>query len=165
MTMGTTDGSFLNDRQMAEAIVGQWAKVGVKVDLKVLDTTTLSAALASRKIPTQSLLGQILTSEYDADGILTTLFYAGTIKGGPPRSVASYVTLPLVDHYLYKGRSTLDPEVRKEAYRNALKILRAEVPMVYLFQLEGIYGVSKRLIFKPRPTQFLYVSEMEFRGP
>jgi ABC-type transport system substrate-binding protein len=59
-----------------------------------------------------------------------------------------------------QARYTLDPKKRKELYTEATRIIHEEKPWLELFQEVVIYGVAKRLSFKPRPDYRLIVSEM-----
>ena len=163
ITLGSPNGRYLNDRQVAEAIVGQWAKIGVKAELRVTEWSTYVGGINNRKVPTDAVLLGWGNNEFDADGTLYTLFYAGTVKGGPPPSLFGYVKLPVADQYIVQARTTLDQEVRKDAYAKALKVLRAEVPWVFLHQQEDLYGVSKRVDWKPRGDERIIVADMAFK--
>lgn len=163
MTLGSPNGRYLNDRQVAEAIVGQWAKIGVKAELRVQEWSTYVGAINQRKVPTDAVLLGWGNNEFDADNTLYTLFYAGTVKGGPPPAIFSYVKLPAADQYIIKAQRTVDADERKDAYSKALKVLRAEVPWVFLHQQEDIYGVSKRVDWKPRPDERIIVADMAFK--
>jgi ABC-type transport system substrate-binding protein len=59
-----------------------------------------------------------------------------------------------------QARYSLDQKKRKELYTEATRIMHEEKPWLELFQEVVIYGVSKRLSFKPRADYRLIVSEM-----
>ena len=63
------------------------------------------------------------------------------------------------------ARYSLDPKKRKELYAEATRIIHEEKPWLELFQEVIIYGVSKRMSFKPRPDYRLIVSEMTAAKP
>jgi peptide/nickel transport system substrate-binding protein len=44
---------------------------------------------------------------------------------------------------LHEGRTTVDQNKRAERYRAAQEILHQEGPMVWLYQMEHIYGMRK----------------------
>jgi ABC-type transport system substrate-binding protein len=58
------------------------------------------------------------------------------------------------------ARYTLDQKKRKELYTEATRLIHEEKPWLELFQEVIIYGVSKRMSFKPRPDYRLIVAEM-----
>jgi ABC-type transport system substrate-binding protein len=59
-----------------------------------------------------------------------------------------------------QARFSLDPRKRRELYVEATRIVHDEKPWVELFQEVVIYGVSPRVVVKPRPDYRLIVSEM-----
>ena len=63
------------------------------------------------------------------------------------------------------ARYTLDQKKRKELYMAATGIIHDEKPWLELFQEVIIYGVYKRMSFKPRPDYRLIVSEMTAAKP
>ena len=63
-----------------------------------------------------------------------------------------------------QARYSLDARKRKELYTEATRIIHDEKPWLELFQEVVIYGVSKRMAFKPRSDYRLIVSEMTVGG-
>ncbi len=59
-----------------------------------------------------------------------------------------------------QARYTLDQKKRKELYAEATRLIHEDKPWLELFQEVIIYGVSKRITFKPRADYRLIVSEM-----
>jgi peptide/nickel transport system substrate-binding protein len=163
MTLGSPNGRYLNDRQVAEAIVGQLGRIGVKVELRVQEWSSYVGAINARKVQTDAVLLGWGNNEFDADNSLYSLFYAGTVKGGPRGSLFSYVTLPTADSFMLQAQRTLDQDVRKDLYAKTLRVLRADAPWVFLHQQEDIYGVSKRVDWKPRPDERLIAYDMDLK--
>jgi ABC-type transport system substrate-binding protein len=73
---------------------------------------------------------------------------SATSRSTPPRTIADV------------ARYSLDPKKRKELYTEATRMVHDEKPWLELFQEVVIYGVSKRMTFKPRSDYRLIVSEM-----
>jgi hypothetical protein len=57
-------------------------------------------------------------------------------------------------------RYSLDLGQRKALYTEATRIIHEDKPWLKLFQEVVVYGVSKRVTFKPRADYRLIVSEM-----
>ncbi len=163
MTMGSPNGRYLNDRQIAEALVGQLAQVGVRVELRVQEWSTYVGQILERRIPTDAVLLGWGNNEFDADNSLYSLFYGGTVRGGPRQVAFSYIRSVPLDNALLQAQRTTDPEQRKKLYLDALRVLRAESPWIFLHQQEDLYGVAKRVDWKPRPDERLFVSEMSLK--
>jgi peptide/nickel transport system substrate-binding protein len=73
------------------------------------------------------------------------------------------VTLPTADSFMLQAQRTLDQDVRKDLYAKTLRVLRADAPWVFLHQQEDIYGVSKRVDWKPRPDERLIAYDMDLK--
>jgi len=59
-----------------------------------------------------------------------------------------------------QARYSLDPKKRRALYTEATRILHEDKPWLELFQEVVIYGVSKRVSFKPRADYRLVAAEM-----
>ena len=69
-----------------------------------------------------------------------------------------------VDAVLLAARSSVNPEVRREQYRKALALIREEAPMIFLHRQVDIYGVSKRIQWKPRSDERIWLVEAAIKG-
>jgi len=159
-TMGSPNGRYLNDRQVAEAVVGQLAQVGVTADLRVQEWTSYVGQVLERAIPTDAWLIGWGNSQFDADNSIFSLLYGGTIEGGAPRSVFTYMFNAEVDQMLATARATVDQDVRAQLYADSLSIIRGEAPWIFLYQQSDIYGVSSRVDWAPRPDELIWAFEI-----
>jgi len=160
-TMGSPSGRYLNDRQVAEAVVGQLAQVGVKADLKVQEWSSYVGQILERKIPTDAWLIGWGNAQFDADNTLFTLLYGGTVEGGPNKTVFDYWQDPEFDKYIIEAQTVVDQAKRKELYRKALERVRAGAPWIFLYQQKDIYGVNKRVKWQPRPDELIWAFDAE----
>ena len=160
-TMGSPSGRYLNDRQVAEAIVGQLAKVGVKVELRVQEWSSYVGQILERKIPTDAWLIGWGNAQFDADNTLFTLLYGGTVEGGPPQTRFSYWADPAFDEAVLEAQSVVDQAKRQALYKQALERVRAGAPWIFLYEQEDIYGVNKRVKWQPRPDELIWAFDAE----
>lgn len=162
-TMGSPNGRYLNDRQVAEAVVGQLAQVGVTADLRVQEWTSYVGQVLERAIPTDAWLIGWGNSQFDADNSIFSLLYGGSIEGGAPRSVFTYMVNNQVDELLATARATVDQGIRAELYAESLNIIRGEAPWIFLYQQSDIYGVGNRVNWTPRPDEVIWAYEIALR--
>ena len=59
-----------------------------------------------------------------------------------------------------QARTTLDQNKRRQIYTEATQIVHDEKPWLELFQEVVVYGVNRRVSFKPRADYRLIASEM-----
>ncbi len=162
-SMGSPSGRYLNDRQVAEAIVGQLAKIGVKVDLKVQEWSSYVGQILERKIPTDAWLIGWGNAQFDADNTLFTMLYGGTLVDAPPQSLFDYWQDPELDQVLLAAQSEMDVEERLDYYRDALWFIREGAPWIFLYQQKDIYGVNTRVKWQPRPDELIWAFDAEIK--
>jgi peptide/nickel transport system substrate-binding protein len=83
---------------------------------------------------------------FDAEGLYYDLMHSN--------GVWSYVRIPELDKLIERARTTLDARVRTEAYAKAQQIVKEEAPWLFLYAVNGVWGVSKRVDWKPQRDEF-----------
>lgn len=161
-TMGSPSGRYLNDRLVAEAVVGQLAEIGVQVELQVQEWSSYVGQVLERQVPTDSYLIGWGNSNYDADRTLFTMLYGGTVEGGPDQAVFSYFQNNEYDQLILQARETLDENERLELYRQAQEIVVAEAPWLFLYQQGDVYGVSTNLDWEPVANELIWAYSASF---
>lgn len=151
-------GRYAQDREVAEALVGQWAQVGIEVDLNINEwsvqlTKYRATANPANEDPANELVEAHFmgwgTSTFDADDVLW-----GAFARQPNKS--NYVNEEVIE-LVTEAHTSLDQELREENYARALRIIHAEVPWLFLFQQFDIYGVDASLEWEPREDQLIEV--------
>lgn len=136
-----------------QALQDQLKQIGV--DLPI---TNLEFAVYLKKIQNQDWqdirFGQWSCSCLDADGVINPLFNS--------QSGWSSYSNPGLDKDLTAGRSTLDANMRKQAYSRALKTLRDASPGIPLWQVYATYGAKKTLRWQPTVDEQFYIMDMAF---
>ncbi len=74
-----------------------------------------------------------------------TAKYFSTASATPAGSNYNHYTNPTVDGLLVQGRAANDVAERKAIYTKVALILNDEVPWIYLWRMNSIYGVNKRV--------------------
>ncbi|MCD6266025.1 MAG: ABC transporter substrate-binding protein [Deltaproteobacteria bacterium] len=128
----TGSGRYLMDKQIAEAISGMLAKVGIKARLKVYEWGKYEQVRKAHRVEPLYLLGWGNTMS-DADGTLLPLFFSKS-------KYSNYVN-PTLDKMMLSARYQMDPEKRKAQYSEILKLIKDEAPWIFLYQQMDNYGV------------------------
>jgi peptide/nickel transport system substrate-binding protein len=137
LTMASPSGRYMNDREVAEAIVGMLGNVGIKVTLNFKEWGVMSAERISRTIKEGMFLLGSGNTIRDAD----FRFY-GQLHGSSP---LSYFHHQEFDRLIDRARSITDQAERQKLYSQALRILQDEVPWIPLYRSMALYGISNRL--------------------
>jgi peptide/nickel transport system substrate-binding protein len=152
------NGTMVNDKALIEAIVDMWSKAGIRGKIEMMEMGARQRMNNERAVPPSGLfLGNPQSTLLDADGSLWRIFHPTGFNG-------KYWTGSQPGQRFYElmeqARYTLDQKKRKALYTEATVIFHDEKPSVELFQEVVVYGVSRRVSFKPRADFRLIVSEM-----
>ncbi len=88
-----------------------------------------------------------------------TVAYWNFFKDG---GVAPY-TNPEIDELLEEASYNMDEAERTAQYQEVQQILAEDRGAVYLFQLQGRYGVNDRLDYTPRLDELYDINDIELK--
>jgi len=154
-------GRYAQDREVAEALVGQWALVGINVELNINEwSVQLTKYRATNNPNNEDPANELVeahfmgwgTSTFDADDVLW-----GGFARQPNKN--NYVNQDVID-LVTEAHTILDQERRAELYGEALEIIHEEVPWLFLFQQFDIYGIRADIVWQPREDQLIEVFTM-----
>ena len=151
--LGSPAGRYVMDKEVAEAIAGQLAEVGVTANLKVQEWGVYVGKILEKKAEEAYLIGWG-TSLFDADATLYPWFRTD-------QRFSTYSTVS-VDALLDKARAVIDQNEREELYHQALSIIMEDAPFILLYQQEDLYGANEKLQWNPRPDELIFVYDMAF---
>jgi len=151
-TLHPAVGRYYMDVSVATAVAADLLKVGVKVEIKMMDWATyLPFILRDKEVVEHKLyvLGWG-TVTGDADYGLLSLFHSGE---WPKKGMAaSFYKNEKVDQFLEEGRKTANAEQRKKLYKEAMEIIMDEAPWLFLHsevQITGVNAKVKGLVVHP----------------
>jgi peptide/nickel transport system substrate-binding protein len=151
--LGSPSGRYVMDKEVAEAVVGQLAAVGIKANIKVQEWGVYVGKIMEKKVEEAYLIGWG-SSLFDADATLFPWFRTG-------QRFSTY-EVPAVDALLDQARSVISADERKALYSQAMAIITEDAPFLLLYQQEDLYGVNKNLNWTPRPDEMIFVYDMSF---
>ncbi|NLE76343.1 MAG: hypothetical protein GX605_06275 [Chloroflexi bacterium] len=149
-------GRYLKDKEVAEAIAGQLANVGVTCNMNGSDIGTLV-----QRIHTQTLTGMHFFSMapliMDPDYLFRTHFYS--------QGLNQYGWTEKTDEVITQASSTVDRAEREKLYSELDQYLTNEhVPWVYMYLQNLIYGVNDNLEWTPRSDEIIDLRGASFSG-
>jgi len=149
LVFNTPSGRYIMDKQVSEAIAGMFEKVGVKIDFKVREWGDYTKDLVTKKLVDIGFIGWGNVN-YDADGT----FFVYFIKD----AAFSYYEDPEMKNWIIEARYNLDEKKRKDLYTKISKKVFDEAPLVFLYQQQDHWGVSKKVKnFQARGDESFYL--------
>src|SRR2546423_14464279 len=138
-------GRYQGDKEVAEALGGQWQKAGFRPKVQVAEWGADFKRYLGKQFQDAYLLG---TGGPMQGG--DELYHLVSSKGR-----GLYYKNEKVDQLFDLGRSTLDPRSRRRAYAELAKTMIDDATWVFLMQQVDIYVHRYRLTWTPRSDQWM----------
>ena len=122
----------------AQIIQRQLSQIGIKVNIRVMEWTTLIHQFIDTRRFEAVILGWATTPDPD----LYDIFHCSKIKS-PGLNFVSYCN-PELDKLLEEGRYTLNKEKRKKIYYKVQEILAEDQPYTFLYIPMSLEAIHKR---------------------
>jgi len=127
------EGWYPKIKEVTETIASQLKTVGLDCNLTIMEGAAFTQARAAGNYNIYVTGG----ASWDPDQLAFQRIRNDVFKSG-------YKNQKVFD-LLLEGRTTVDQNKRAEAYKKAQEILYEEGSMVWLFQMEHIYGLKKNI--------------------
>lgn len=141
------------ERNQTEAMIGYLRAVGIKANLRFMQYAAMRETARAKKA---ALLHQTWGSFSVNDISASTPVY---FKNGPDDLNRDAEVIAALE----KGDSSVDPEVRKAAYKQALARIASQAYSVPLFSLTTYYVATKDVNFVAYPDEMPRFWEMTFK--
>jgi peptide/nickel transport system substrate-binding protein len=151
----TIHSAFVEFRPVFEAIAQMLTEVGLRANPRMWDPgpawNKFFQAEGKATHATYGSWGNY--SVFDADAVLHPLFH--TEPGGWIGKW--YTRVEGLDKLIDEGRSTTNQPQRKRTYSQIQKLIREEVPAIYLFTQYDTLALSKRVEYAARGDEWLWL--------
>jgi peptide/nickel transport system substrate-binding protein len=146
-------GQYNKVKDVAEAIGGMLTAVGIRAKLRTQDQDSGFAAIQNGKVG-MYIFGR--GSVVDPSEYLHQYFRTGVTK-------RLEFSNPTVDAALGAEQASFDPAQRVKLLQKAMSVLMDEAPMAWLYQYQGLQGVSNKFDFKSNPGEDVYAWDLKPR--
>jgi peptide/nickel transport system substrate-binding protein len=153
VTLDSPSGRYQGDKEIAEALGGQWQKAGFKPKVQVAEWGAYFKRYLGKQFLDAYLLG---TGGPMQDG--DELFNLVSSKGR-----GLYYKNERVDSLLDLGRSTMDAARRRQIYRDLARAMLDDATWVFLLQQVDIYASRDRLTWTPRGDQWMPLNDASLK--
>ncbi|MBM4264410.1 MAG: hypothetical protein FJ145_23665 [Deltaproteobacteria bacterium] len=147
-------GQYNKVKDVAEAIGGMLGAVGIRAKIRTQDQDSGFAAIQNGKVG-MYIFGR--GSVVDPSEYLHQYFRTGVTK-------RLEHSIPAVDTALDAEQTTLDSAKRLKLLQSAMSVLLDEAPVAWLYQYQGLQGVSNRFDFKANPGEDVYAWDLKPRA-
>ncbi len=152
-------GRFMMGKEALEGIAGQWAQVGLRANVRVMEWGAMKKIIFSKyKENVKPFLYYLarMNTAFSAEHM-----FAGAISS---RSAYGGFRDKAVDMMINDARATLENKTREKKYQEIARVLRDEkVPIIPLYQTFRIFGANMKIDWQPRADGKLIAAEVGFK--
>ncbi|MCC7103574.1 MAG: hypothetical protein IT307_00390 [Chloroflexi bacterium] len=148
LVMEAPVGRYPADREVAQALVGFFQAVGVRVALRTVEWGSYLNRLQAGQGEHLFLLAGT-NRAFDPHFTIVRLYASAAPFG------KLYYGSPRIDGLVDEAAATLDQERRRALYGQILAILRQDAPAIWLAQLDDLYGLARGVHWTPRADSLL----------
>lgn len=141
------------ERNQTEAMIGNLQAVGIRAKLTFSQYAAMRDQVrANKSALSHQTWGSFSVNDVSASTPVYFTFQADDISRDPE-----------IRDLLLRGDNSVDPAVRKSAYRDALRLISERLYAVPLWSLPVYYVASKDLSFSPYPDEMVRFWEMSWK--
>jgi peptide/nickel transport system substrate-binding protein len=148
-------GRYPKDREVAQVIVEQLSRVGIRANLKTPEWAIFNTDYKNGKYPIYLTGRGSLT---DADTLFQQYFRTGTTK-----RVLGYSN-PKLDEILDAERQTFDSKRREKLLWDAHRLILEDAPAVPLWNSMDIYAHRADLVWSPPPDEKVQMKQANLKA-
>ena len=145
ITLESPTGRYQGDKEIAEALGGQWQKAGFKPKVQVAEWGAYFKRYLGKQFQDAYLLG-LGGPMQDGDELYNLVSSKGR---------GLYYKNDRIDTLFDLGRSTMDPAARRKIYADLARTMVEDATWVFLVQQVDIYAARDRLGWTPRADQWM----------
>lgn len=137
----------------------QMADIGIKIDLEPLESAAYVDAVVTNPNFDLAWFGG---GSYRIDPDVSSNYYM-TVNWTPSGGNTTHYSNEELDQLFTDGRGTTDIPTRTEIYHQVAKILNEDVPTLFWWSDNQIFGINKKLQgVKPGPNQYIWWNIQEW---
>src|SRR5690606_33500120 len=137
-SFSATNGNYLKDREVAQAVVDMLREVGIDAQMESLEQSVWAEGLYSNTLQPMFMIAWQYSPAMDA-ALPYTYFQCA------PRSFADYLCNEEFDALMDAAQQAFDVQEREALLQQAAGVLREEAPILFLHQMPAIFGVAEGL--------------------
>jgi peptide/nickel transport system substrate-binding protein len=162
LVLASTNGFYVQDAQMAQAMAAYWTRVGVTTTVDALPPSNYYARRNNGEFSAFFQSSSIMTGQA-ADLLPIVIGTRDPAHGSGQINFAGYSN-PKVDELINEASRTVDDPARAALIQQASRIVYAQDYAVLPIYVERVaYGVRQPLIFTPRADK--WITAMQIRPP
>ncbi|MBI4279937.1 MAG: hypothetical protein HY660_15910 [Armatimonadetes bacterium] len=150
-------GGVAQGKEVAQAVAGDLAQVGVNVEINLFEWATFLKRIFTPRSEAMNstFLLYIKSASLDGDGVLSTTFLCDGVY--PAGWNWNRYCNREVDKLILQQARTMDPKVREALMQKASQMIRDDATWIFLYTPQQIFGKKKGLPWKARMDGMVFI--------
>ncbi len=154
ITLVSTAGRWLKDRELTEVVAGYWTAVGLDVNVEIYEFSEYLQRLFRSEEEQRSDAIFVVSGNELLDADRSFSAYLAPSGFGASNSVEQ------LEEWITSARTEIDLEARQATYEQVVEYAHEEALLTFLLNINNIWGMSERLNWTPRVDGKMFVHTM-----
>jgi peptide/nickel transport system substrate-binding protein len=161
MTLDATNNRYVNDQQVAQALAGMLAKIGITVQLNLMPKSNFFGYIRVPSDKSSFIMSGWDTPSGDAGGMYNSMMYSRDKKKGYGQANRGAYASEEFDAWIDKADATPRVEERDKFLQEATKIAVRDIVLIPIHYEQDLYAAKKNVDLKPRVDKFIWTYELD----
>lgn len=160
MALDATNNRYVNDQQIAQALAGMLAKIGITVQLNLMPKSNFFGYIRVPSDKSSFIMSGWDTPSGDAGGMYNSMMYSRDKKKGYGQANRGAYASEEFDAWIDKADATPRVEERDKFLQEATKIAVRDIVLIPVHYEQDLYATKKNVDLKPRVDKFIWTYEI-----
>ena len=163
MTLDATNNRYVNDQQVAQALAGMLAKIGITVQLNLMPKSNFFGYIRVPSDKSSFIMSGWDTPSGDAGGMYNSMMYSRDKKKGYGQANRGAYASEEFDAWIDKADATPRVEERDKFLQEATKVAVRDIVLIPVHYEQDLYATKKNVDLKPRVDKFIWTYEIDIK--
>ena len=161
MTLDATNNRYVNDQQIAQALAGMLAKIGITVKLNLMPKSNFFGYIRVPSDKSSFIMSGWDTPSGDAGGMYNSMMYSRDKKKGYGQANRGAYASEEFDAWIDKADATPRIDERDKFLQEATKVAVKDIALIPVHYEQDLYATKKNVDLKPRVDKFIWTYEID----
>ena len=163
MSLDATNNRYVNDQQIAQALAGMLAKIGVTVKMNLMPKSNFFGYIRVPSDKSSFIMSGWDTPSGDAGGMYNSMMYSRDKKKGYGGANRGAYASEEFDAWIDKADATPRVEERDKFLQEATKVAVRDIVLIPIHYEQDLYAVKNNVDLKPRMDKFVWAYEIDIK--
>jgi peptide/nickel transport system substrate-binding protein len=161
VTLDASNNRYVNDQNIAQALAGMLAKIGVTVNLNLMPKSNFFGYIRVPSEKSSFIMSGWDTPSGDAGGMYNSMMYSRDRKEGYGGANRGAYSSEEFDAWVDKADATPRVEERDQFLQEATRVAVRDIVLIPIHYEQDLYAAKKNVDLKPRVDKFIWTYDLD----